>query len=124
MAPRFAVALSLFLTLASAAAASPFGEAADRLDGEWQGDDGFVLKIDSDRAQASVDPNRPFHWQRFIIREVTEDDVVFAIGNELFQAKVEPESLRLSGSGFRGEKLLRRARDATLPDLETRGALP
>ena len=124
MAPRFAFILPVALALGSAAFASPFREAGDRLDGEWRGGEGFVLEVGSDRAQASLDPNRPFQWQRFIIKEVTEDEVVFTIGNELFQAKVEPEALRLSGTGFRGEKLLRRAADATLPDLETRGALP
>lgn len=94
------------------AAASPFAEAAAQLDGEWRGD-AFVLKVDSRRAQASIDPNRPFEWQRFIVKEVTDAEVIFAIGSELFEATVDAETLTLTGTSFRGERVLRRVQDGT-----------
>ena len=123
MLTRFPLILAFVIAAAPWAAASPFGDAANLLDGEWHGD-GFVLKIDSSRAQASLDPSRPFEWQRFVVKEVTEDDVVFAVGNELFEASVEAESLKLSGTIFRGEKLLRRTPRGASPILDVRGPLP
>lgn len=127
MLSRFVSIVLVAIAVAPWAAASPFADAASQLDGRWEGD-GFVLKIDSSRAQASLDPSRPFHWQRFVVKEVTEDAFIFAIGNELFQATVDAEALRLSGTSFRGEKVLRRAPqgapESVLPSLETRGALP
>ena len=108
MSIRFALLAGMAFLLAGLSAASPFVDAAKRLDGEWRGD-GFVLKIDSRRAQASIDPNRPFEWGRFIVKDVREDDVVFTIGAELFEATVDADALRLTGTSFRGEKVLRRA---------------
>ena len=66
---------------------SPFSEAAARLDGDWRGSD-FVLRVDARRAQASVDPTRPFEWKRFVVKEVTSEDIVFAVGAELFEARL------------------------------------
>jgi hypothetical protein len=97
--------LLVLLHAPNAAAFSSFGEAAERLDGEWRGAN-FVLKVDSKRAQASIDPTRPFAWERFVIREVVENEVVFAIGAELFEAKLEADMLVLTGTSFRGEQLL------------------
>lgn len=108
MLSRFSLIAGLILTALSGAAASPFVDAAERLDGEWRGD-GFVLKIDSHRAQASVDPERPFQWQRFLVREVTEDEVVFAVGAELFEARMDAGTLTLTGTTFRGARILRQA---------------
>lgn len=101
--------LPLLLVVASVsiAAASPFVEAAERLDGLWRGEDGFVLRVDSQRAQASVDAERPFQWQRFLVKEVEADAIVFSIGAELYEARVDGESLVLSGTSFRGERALR-----------------
>lgn len=107
MPSRFVPSLSVALLASSLAAASPFGEASKQLDGEWRGD-GFVLKVDSRRAQANIDPARPFDWQRFVVKEVTEDEVVFTVGTELFQARINAGTLALTGTGFRGERLLRR----------------
>jgi hypothetical protein len=99
------LALMLAAAPASLCAASPFSEAADLLDGEWEGTD-FVLHIDAKRAQASVDPDRPFEWRRFVVREVTPTEVVFAIGSELFEARVDSDILVLTSTGFRGERIL------------------
>jgi hypothetical protein len=96
--------LALALAVAPVAA-SPFSEAADLLDGEWEGTD-FVLHIDAKRAQASIDPERPFEWRRFVVREVTATEVVFAIGSELFEARVDSDVLVLTSTGFRGERIL------------------
>jgi hypothetical protein len=101
----------LFALLGASAAASPFSDAAERLDGEWRGE-GFVLRVDSRRAQASMALDRPFEWQRFLIKEVREDAIVFSIGPELFEARVEAEILVLTGTSFRGERVL--FRDAAL----------
>jgi hypothetical protein len=108
---RIRLAVLILLLLAGGSApASPFSEAAERLDGEWHSAD-FVLKVDSRRAQASVDANRPFHWERFLIKEVTEDEIVFSIGAELFQAAVEENMLVLTGTTFRGKRVLFRDPD-------------
>ena len=95
------------LLLPAAGGASPFLEAAEFLNGSWRGED-FVLRVDSDRAQASVDANRPFEWDRFLIREVTEDEVVFVIGAELFEARLRDDDIVLTGTSFQGERLLKR----------------
>ena len=99
------LALALSAACATPSIASPFSEAADLLDGEWEGTD-FVLHIDAKRAQASIDPERPFEWRRFVVREVTPTEVVFAIGSELFEARVDSDILVLTGTGFRGERIL------------------
>jgi hypothetical protein len=97
--------LGLAAAFHSAAAASPFSEAATRLDGDWRGAD-FVLRIDARRAQASIDPARPFEWKRFVVKEVTNKDIVFSVGAELFEAKLDADVLTLTSSGFRGERVL------------------
>lgn len=103
---RIRLGLLIFLAFAAGAAiASPFGEAADRLNGEWRGAD-FVLKVDSRRAQASLDLKRPFHWERFLIKEVANDEVVFTVGAELFEATIDANILVLTGTSFRGQRLL------------------
>lgn len=89
------------------AIASPFSDAAARLDGEWRGG-GFVLRVDAGRAQASIDPDRPFAWDNFLIKEVSADQVVFAIGAELFEAKLGSDTLTLTGTSFRGARVLMR----------------
>ena len=97
--------LTLFAALIAAAAASPLGDAAKQLDGEWRGS-GHVLRIDSGRAQASIDPARPFEWRRFEVKEARDGEVVFVVGAELFQATLDDEMLVLTGTGFRGERVL------------------
>jgi hypothetical protein len=89
----------------SAAAGPPFSEAAEKLDGEWRGAD-FVLRVDARRAQASVDPQRPFEWEHFLIKEVSEGEIVFAVGAELFEAKLDANVLTLTGTSFRGARVL------------------
>jgi hypothetical protein len=98
------LALALFVG-AQFAKATPFSDAADRLNGEWQGAD-FVLKVDAKRAQASIDPAHPFEWERFLIKEVAGGEIVFAIGAELFQAKLDSDTLTLTGTSFRGPRVL------------------
>ena len=103
----------LLALLPALAAASPFLDAAEFLNGSWRGDD-FVLRVDSHRAQASVDPKRPFEWDRFVIRDVTEDEVIFVIGSELFEAKRRDGDIVLTGTSFQGERVLERE-TATAP---------
>ena len=91
-------------------AATPFADAAKSLDGEWRGAD-FVLRVDSKRAQASIDPARPFEWERFLIKEVSDGGITFSIGAELFEAKLAEETLTLTGTGFRGARVLFRGAD-------------
>ena len=80
---------------------------ARRLNGVWHGD-GVALQIDASRAQANLRPGRPFHWERFIIKDATERDVAFSIGSELFEAVVDGQDMKLAGTNFRGERILRR----------------
>lgn len=88
-----------------AVAATPFSEAAQRLDGEWRGAD-FVLRVDAKRAQASVDIARPFEWERFLIKDVSEGEITFSVGAELFEAKLAEGTLTLTGTSFRGPRVL------------------
>ncbi len=99
---------AMALAPAVTAAQSPFVEAAERLDGYWAGEN-FALHVDSQRAQANLDPRRPFQWQRFLVKEVDGSKVVFTVGAELFEAIVEAETLKLSGTSFRGERVLQRS---------------
>ncbi len=101
------LALSLLVAAPVAAAESAFHAAAGRLDGTWQ-DDQFALRVDSQRAQANVDLDRPFRWQRFLVKEVEGDKVVFTVGAELFEATLQSDSLMLTSTSFRGERRLRR----------------
>jgi hypothetical protein len=79
------------------------------LDGQWEGD-GYFLRIDRERAQANIDADRGFAWQAFSIKGGLGDAILFIIGTELYEARVNGETLSLSSSSFRGEKLLRRRR--------------
>ncbi len=107
------IALALLAAASFAAADTGFSEAAARLDGEWHGQ-AFVLKIDARRAQASVDPTRPFEWEHFLVKEVRGDDIVFSIGADLYEAKVDADILTLTSTSFRGERVLfRTTGDAT-----------
>lgn len=103
-----ALALGLLAAAPANAAGSPFTDAADLLDGRWQDSEGFVLRIDQERAQASVDPARPFKWQRFLVKAVEGNTIVFAIGSDVFEAALEGGNITLTGTGFRGERILRR----------------
>jgi hypothetical protein len=89
----------------AAPAKTSFAQAANELDGDWRGGD-FVLRVDARRAQASVDPSRPFEWEQFLIKEVTDREIVFAVGAELFEAKLDADVLTLTGTGFRGARVL------------------
>ena len=102
---RMALLAMLLLGTPGAWAASPFADAAERLNGEWQSGD-FVLRVDAKRAQASTASDRPFEWQRFLVKEVTDGGVVFTIGTELFEATMDADTLVLTGTNFRGERVL------------------
>lgn len=97
--------LALLAAADRSSAASTLAEAGQLLDGEWRGAE-VVLRIDAERAQASVTPDRPFEWRRFIIKDVHDNEVVFAIGAELFEAKVAADTLTLTGTSFRGARVL------------------
>lgn len=102
---RALLVLAFLAAVQLPAAASPFLEAATYLDGVWEGD-GYVLRVDAARAQASVDPDRPFNWSRFLVKEVTDDEIVFTIGAELFEARLASESIILRSTSFRGERVM------------------
>ena len=104
------LALPLIQLGVPASAAQSLAEAARLLNGEWHGES-FVLRIDADRAQASFAPERPFEWQRFIVKAYGEEEIVFSIGAELFQATVGEDTLTLTGTSFRGARVLFRNTD-------------
>ena len=108
---RLAPALLAFALICGAlspAWASPFVDAAKRLEGGWEGDS-FVLRVDAQRAQASIDPARPFAWQRFLVKAVDGNKVTFAVGAEVFEARIDADSLVLTSTSFRGERKLHRS---------------
>ena len=102
-----AVAMALLLWSPLSAADSPFVEAAQRLDGAWTGPN-YELRVDSSRAQANIDQDRPFRWQRFLVKEVAGEKVIFTVGSELFEAVVQADTLTLTSTSFRGERVLQR----------------
>lgn len=104
------LALAIFAGAHPATAASTFPEAAAKLDGEWRGGD-FVLRVDARRAQASVDATRPFEWEHFLVKEVSEGEIVFTIGAELFEARLDADVLTLTGTSFRGARVLIRGEE-------------
>jgi hypothetical protein len=117
------ILLALAVFAPAAYALSPVDEAARRLDGVWHGD-GYSLRIDARRAQANIDPEKPFHWQRFRVKEVGNGLIVFSIGAEIFEAKLAGDDLELTGTSFRGERFLtRESSEATIDhaDPELRG---
>jgi hypothetical protein len=104
----FLVLVPLIWGAASLAeAASRVDEAARLLDGAWRGED-YALTIDSRRAQANVDPGKPFQWQRFVVKDVDDEAIIFAIGAEIFEARIAGDVLELSSTSFRGERRLTR----------------
>lgn len=107
MLVRILVAHCLFLASLALASASPFSDAATLLDGTWRGGD-FILRIDAKRAQASVDADRPFAWKQFLIKEAAPGDIVFAVGADIYEARVEADTLTLTGTSFRGARVLMR----------------
>jgi len=112
------VLLLIFLLVASKLSAQPSSraEAARLLDGDWRNET-FVLRVDAERAQASVSPDRPFEWKRFVVREIAGDEVIFAIGAELYEARIDDDAMTLTGTSFFGTEVL--FRDAAL-----RGTMP
>ena len=103
--------LALMAVFPTGAAALSFEEASEELNGAWRGDD-YVLRVDSERAQASVDPDRPFQWQRFLVKEVDDWKVTLTVGPELYQAIIGPDGLLLTSTSFRGSRVLRREADS------------
>jgi hypothetical protein len=122
---RLAVTFACLLAVAAppAAAASLLHEAAQKLDGRWQGD-GYEIVIDGERDQASTDPARPFQWQRFLVKQVEGDEIVFTVGAELFQARLDADRLTLTSTGFRGERSLTRLVPPEEMDFTLRGTIP
>jgi len=111
MCVRYGLLIAAVLAaLPQAASALSFSEATEQLNGSWRGDD-YVLKVDAERAQASVDPDRPFAWQRFLVKEVADWRVTFTVGAELFQAVIGPDGILLTSTSFRGSRVLRREAD-------------
>ena len=101
------LAMGLLLSSPLSAADTPFLDAAQRLDGAWKGPN-YELRVDSARAQANVDQDRPFRWQRFLVKEVAGEKVIFTVGSELFEAIVDADTLTLTSTSFRGERVLQR----------------
>ena len=42
----------------------------------------------------------------FLIKEVTADEIVFSVGAELFEAKLDADTLTLKSTSFRGPRVL------------------
>jgi len=82
-------------------------DVAENLQGTWQ-DSNYTLRVDVNRAQANVG-GPLFDWQGFRVREVSGDEIVFAVGWQIYTAKISNSSLVLTSTSFRGEKTLTRA---------------
>jgi hypothetical protein len=78
---------------------------ARQLSGVWRAED-FVLHIDAERAQANMNLNAPFEWQRFLVKRIYGNTVAFSLGAELFQARLSDEGVILTGTTLRGERNL------------------
>lgn len=108
------LAIWLVLGLWTSASAEPFIEAANFLHGVWQGDN-YVLRVDAARAQAGVDAARPFQWSRFLVKEVTDTEIVFSVGAEIFEARLNDDAIILTSTTFRGERAMHREDSVTAP---------
>lgn len=84
---------------------SSLQKAMGLLDGKWSGD-GFVLDIDGVRAQAHVDPRRPYQWDRYALITVLDGALIFNVGPDVYRASIQEKSLVLSSTSFRGERRL------------------
>jgi hypothetical protein len=91
--------------LADASAALANG-AHVALNGRWRGD--MQLTIDSHRAQAHLDPELPFQWEAFTVRNVEGKMVVFTVGERLFIAYVAGDEMTLTSPGSQAPAALRR----------------
>lgn len=85
-----------------------------QLDGTWTGALS-VLRVDRERAQANLDQDLPFKWERFLVREFSSGTLLFTIGAELFEARLQPDSIVLTGSAFRGEHAFWRTAQSSEP---------
>jgi hypothetical protein len=77
------------------------------LDGRWSGGE-FDIRIDAERSQANLDPEKPFKWERFIVKDATGSRVVFTIGARLFMAELTEDAMTITGFDFPGEVILNR----------------
>jgi hypothetical protein len=73
-------------------------EAHAALNGRWRGD--MQLTIDTHRAQAHLDPELPFQWEAFNVKNVEGGMVVFTVGARLFIAYVSGDQMMLTGPGL------------------------
>ena len=104
---RMLVAPVMLASTVSPAAAAPAGRV---LDGHWAGG-GFEIRIDVERGLANIDPEKPFSWQRFIVKDVEGTRIVFTIGARLFIAELSEDGMALTGFDFPGEIQLTRQRE-------------
>jgi hypothetical protein len=77
------------------------------LHGRWEGD-GLRIQIDAARSQAQMRADRPFQWDRFMVKDVTEGDLAFSVGAELFEAVIDGDEMTVAATSFRGTRRLRR----------------
>ena len=110
----------LFAALAAAHASAQILPA---LEGEWRGEE-LSLAIDQRRGQARLDLGRPFHWERFILKEVDGERIVFTIGARLFAATLDDDSLSVEAPGYGGPQLLRRVPADAAPTVADSPAEP
>ena len=82
-------------------------EILNLLNGTWEGR-GLMISIDTERLQANTDPNHPFRWEPLVIRNVTGNMVVFAIGKQLFIGLVEDDKLTLTSPALLNSYVFRR----------------
>jgi hypothetical protein len=80
--------------------------AAHRLTGVWTGD-GVTMWIDPSRAQARTSLEPPFSWKRFLVREA-QQDVIFTLGAEVYEAKLLPDKMTITSTAFQGVRELAR----------------
>lgn len=114
MIPRPAQLLALsFAALLLHAEASAAANELSLLDGRWIGD-GLQVVVDADRAQANIDPWKPFDWRRIEVKEHNGAEITFTIGAELFYGTLEDDQMTIEGTGFRGVRSLQRSTDAEL----------
>jgi len=110
--PARAIALSLG-SLLLRAEASALADNLSLLEGRWLGD-GLQVVVDADRAQANMDPWKPFDWRRIEVKEYDGVAITFSIGAELFYGTLDADTMTLEGTSFRGTKTLERTSDTAL----------
>ncbi len=101
----FAISLTALAIHTASVAADP--RALAFMNGVWIGE-GIALTLDTERMLANVDSSKPFQRDALFLQNITDQMVVFSIGDRSFIGLFDRDDLALTGSGLTGTVRLSR----------------